>query len=247
MHRRTLALVSFTVALLLAVVGCTDPAAERSATTPSDGPSTVAPVVPSPQNPQAQALNVDQLGVIGDSLTAEMIDYGLLQPALEDAGWAGEDIRMDGVWGRPIDGTGPDATSAVINAWRADGFDPRVWLIALGTNNLGGPADQWQQDVRSVLNVVNSGSTGNYTVYWVTTGYLDDDANNEGLFLQTMQDIAADYPNVVVADYGAYLDEHRDQPDWPAMWTDPVHHSEAGYAELRTPFYLATLQPEAPS
>ena len=175
-----------------------------------------------------------------------MIEYGLLEPALIEQGWAGTDIRLDGVAGRTIDRPGPGSTSETIKTWRQDGFDPRVWLIALGTNDASDPVSQWQKEIRGVLNAINEGPAGNYTIYWVTTGYLEADVNNQSLFLQTMHEIAGDYPNVIVADYGAFLDSHRDDPNWAAMWSDPVHHSEAGYKALRTPFYVTTLQPEAP-
>lgn len=248
MSRRIAAHLALILVAVLALSACssTRTSTDSSGSAPSY-PALPSPVSPSPSDPSGTPTNINQVGIIGDSLTAEMIDYALLEPALVEAGWAADDIRLDGVWGRPIDGSGPTATSEVIHDWRQDGFDPRVWLVALGTNNAGNDVSQWQQDIRGVLNAVNEGPAGNYTIYWVTTGYLDDDVNNETLFLQTVQDIAAYYPNVVVADYGSFLDEHRDEPNWASMWSDPVHHSQAGYQELRTPFYLATLESEAPS
>lgn len=202
---------------------------------------------PSPANPDDDPGNHDQVGVIGDSLTAEMIDHGQLEPALIELGWAADDIRLDGVWGRPIDGSGGGSTTGVIEDWRQDGFDPRVWLIALGTNNSADGEQSWQYDVRAVINEINSGAAGNYTIYWVTTGYQEPDQNHQEAFLDTVQDIASEYPNVQVADYGAYLDEHRDDPEWDSYWSDSVHHSESGYETLRTPFYAEVLEPEAPA
>lgn len=244
MVRRYLSHVVLVLVTVLAMTSCTsNPDSAGSAGAPAAPP----PTSPSPSDPGASPTNTDQVGVIGDSLTAEMIDYDLLEPALIDAGWASRGIRMDGVWGRPIDGTGPTATTEAISTWREAGFDPRVWLVALGTNNAGDSVSQWRQDIRGVLNTINAGATGNYTIYWVTTGYLQPDVNNQDLFLSTVQEISADYPNVVVADYGAFLDEHRGQPGWESMWSDPVHHTKAGYQQLRTPFYVATLAPEAPA
>lgn len=225
------------LALVLTLAACSDE--------PSGDPPPAS--APSPANPDDDPGNYDQVGVIGDSLTAEMIDYGQLDPALQDLGWDADDIRLDGVWGRPINGSGAGATTGVIESWRTDGFDPRVWLIALGTNNAADGAPSWQHDVRAVINEVNSGAAGNYTIYWVTTGYRQADQESQQEFLDTVQDIATEYPNVEVADYGAYLDEHRDDPQWDSYWADSVHHSESGYAELRTPFYVEVLEPEAPS
>lgn len=206
-----------------------------------------APSAPSPADPGADPGNHDQVGVIGDSLTAEMIDYGQLEPALTDLGWDAGNIRMDGVWGRPIDGSGSGSTTGVIEGWREDGFDPRVWLIALGTNNSADGEQSWQHDIRGVINEINSGQAGNYTIYWVTSGYREADQNHQQEFLDVVHEIAEDYPNVQVADYGAYLDEHRDDPAWDSYWSDAVHHSESGYEKLRTPFYAEVLESEAPS
>lgn len=235
--RVRLALILLTALLVSA---CTSRAQQADSTAPP------SPSWPSPADSGAPAQNGDQLGVVGDSLTAEMIEYGLLEPALIEAGWDAQDIRLDGDWGRPIDGTTDSSTSAVIRSWRKDGFDPRVWLIALGTNNASSPVSQWHQDIRGVLNEINTGPAGNYRIYWVSTGYPQQGVSNQALFLQTLHEIAADYPNVEVADYDAFLDGHRDDANWADMWADPVHHSKSGYELLRTPFYLDVLADEAP-
>lgn len=226
--------------LVLGLAGCSG----EASTGPK--PSAAKPSAESPSGGAGEG-NADQLGVIGDSLTAEMIEYGLLQPALEALGWDSGNLRMDGLSGRPIESGGTGSTTDVVKDWRAEGFDPRVWLIALGTNNSADSDAEWSADIRAVLDEIGSGPAGNYTIYWVTTGYQDAGEYHEQEFEDVVREIAKDYPDVTVADYSEFLEPYRDDPKWDSWWSDPVHHSESGYAELRTPFYVQTLEPESPA
>lgn len=195
------------------------------------------------------APNFLQLGMIGDSLTAQMASLGIVLPAMHTLGWDYPDTFYgDGLFGRgithPIGGslvTPSPYTEDVIDTMRGLGFDPRVWFIALGTNNQGDGSTYWDTAIQAILDKINSGPNHNYTIYWVSTGYLLPGQYNQVAFLAKLNAFAAANPNMRVLDYEAYLVTKRSDPSWASWWDDDIHQTTAGYNQLRLPFYVQAL------
>ncbi|OAB88265.1 hypothetical protein AWH69_00115 [Janibacter melonis] len=193
-----------------------------------------------------------QIGVIGDSLTAEPAFSRPLVDGLEALGWRTGDIRVDGQWGRGINRPGPGATQTaapytldVVRSWRAEGFDPQVWVIGLGTNNALDGAASWRAGVAAVVSEIRSGPRRDYAVYWVGTGYSQAGAFEQAAFDATLADLARRTPGLVFCDYESYLRPRRADARWESWW-DGIHNTQAGYAALRVPFYLEAVQDVAP-
>ncbi len=198
------------------------------------------------------AANHDQVGVIGDSLTVDMEYYGYLSDQLRTLGFRDGNFRIDGQWGRgissPEQGTSQTATpytSDVIEKWRSTGFDPRVWVIALGTNNADDSADYWQEAIKQVADRINSGPAHDYVIYWISTGYSGPDDHRAPEFWHTLEEATSEIPHTIPCDYLAYLNKYRADPQWNSWW-DGIHNTQAGYRDLRAPFYGKILEGERP-
>lgn len=123
-----------------------------------------------PETPPTLTIDPAKVCVIGDSLTANM-PAGVLQSALEGAGWASGDIYIDGlsgreVWGTSAGGTTPDTQSA-IDTMRGTSFEPGTWIIALGTNDATGTLAFCSPLWDSLLQYIGP----DHTVHIIGTGY----------------------------------------------------------------------------
>lgn len=114
-------------------------------------------VVPTSEAPDSP-LQENSLGYVGDSLTAH--GGGIpARDAVVNVGWNVNDVRVDGHIGRPIYGTNQltnanQTPEAVVRDWRSDGFNPRVWVVALGANNIFNSQASWTTDMNNLLNVI---------------------------------------------------------------------------------------------
>jgi lysophospholipase L1-like esterase len=94
--------------------------------------------LPDPASPGGQATRHTSLAMIGDSITAASSEA--LKAVLANAGFV--EVTIDGDTGRRIDlGSGkqgePLAGAKVLAKMLDQGVDPDVWVIALGTNDVG--------------------------------------------------------------------------------------------------------------
>jgi hypothetical protein len=144
-------------------------------------------------------------------------------------GWSAANVRVDGLISRSINGTGvtPSAPQ-VIATWRAGGFNPTTWIIALGTNGSGNDLATQKGYINSLLDTIAAGTTGVHKVFWVGLAYLDP-ANADSLrFLQAMTEVDAARTdlNMVPIDYNALLHNGRDET---GLWASDPHMTTAGY------------------
>lgn len=220
-----------------------------------------------------KASNYYQIGVVGDSLTY-MNGNGptLITSNLVNAGWTQDNIEVTGVYGmRIFDDTGGSAgnyasslstlngisavgkgTTDIITAYRAAGFDPRVWLIALGTNNQlsgsGGPSTQ-APEIQDVIDQIMAGPAGNYVIYWMElaygpgsdrTQYVAGFTTTLGTFVGANFITSPSYTTYlagILANVGATTY----QTYWDSTDTEDIHNTDLGYQVVRAPFYAETV------
>jgi len=73
------------------------------------------------------------LGMIGESSTQGTFPW--IPPELGADGWG--PLRLYAFPGVRIPPDNPGFAIPVVQRWRAEGFDPRVWIIGLGANDVG--------------------------------------------------------------------------------------------------------------
>lgn len=190
------------------------------------------------------------IGVIGDSLTyqggtgAQKITNKLVA-----AGWAQANIKVDGVTGRAIANDLPDGkpgSITTIRKWRTAGFEPRVFVIALGTNNKGATAAAWTKEINKVLNEIGPG----HKIYWVNLGFKDQFDPRVINFNNNLQTIANSRADLFPKDWNTHIHAFQQQPTlWLASDAQGIHMTTAGY-DIRNNFYrdsvqleLSTIQP----
>lgn len=200
-------------------------------------------------------LHQQRIGIIGDSLT-DMNSQGptWLTNEMVARGWQSSDVRVDGLVGRGIAAPGAVPTPSpystdVIDTWRADGFDPRVWVFALGTNNSPDLESYWTSAIQSVIDKVMSGPADDYQIYWIGTGYGNSPTQDKVVeFQNKLDEFAGANSNFTALDYNAHLAGYRTNPSWDSWWsgTSGIHNTNSGYQTLRVPFFGASVEHEAP-
>jgi hypothetical protein len=230
------------------------------------GTSEIPPVTSVIPTPDAA-----KIGVIGDSLTANM-PAGVLSTALQGKGWASGDIYIDGlsgreIWGSGAGGTTPDAKAA-IDTMRGTGFEPVTWIIALGTNDATGSAAFCAGLFDSLLQYIGP----DRTVHVIGVGYQTETdcapgydgglaagsrwtkvgaASGSNAAIQNMIDGGLDpatYPTVFFWNWNDWsqLVAHRTDAIWNTDTGAPSgnarHMNSTGYTDYRAPYYaLASL------
>jgi lysophospholipase L1-like esterase len=166
--RRTLLLGALAV-----VVGCSTNASSAPSATARPGdtgvldPAPEAGGLPDAASPGGQASRRTSLAMIGDSITEASIPA--LKGVLANDGFV--EVKIDGVTGRRIDlGSGkngePLAGAKVLAKMLDRGVDPDVWVIALGTNDVGhydAQPDEYDRLIDEVLAQI----PGSKPVVWV--------------------------------------------------------------------------------
>jgi hypothetical protein len=188
--------------------------------------ATTAPVayssvaVPAPGSYQTDPAGI---GVIGDSLTyaAGLGEQGLTQH-LAAGGW--QDIRVDGMVGRPIakDYSGKPGAVSVVRTWRTLGFDPRVYVIALGSNNIGATVTSVNQSIAALLAEIGPG----HTVYWVNASFADPADPRVVAFDANL----ATVPGIVYLDWQTWIHSRVTTTVlWNPLDVNGIHMTLAGY------------------
>lgn len=159
------------------------------------------------------------LAIVGDSLTIGY--WGGLDDALRAAGFG--PFRMEARSARrtivPIDGStsGIDAVRHVRN----DGFDARVWVVALGTNDVNPTSGKPGEPDRTILAMLDEIGPG-HVVVWVNV-HAGRSSANAAAFNARLAAIAAERPGMQVADWASLAAAH---PEW--MREDGVHNTAQG-------------------
>jgi hypothetical protein len=190
------------------------------------------------------------VGVIGDSLTYQGgAGADRIRNELVAAGWDAGQIRVDGLIGRPIanDFSGKPGSLTTVSTWKADGFDPAVYVIALGSNNKNATATTWTTDINKLLTAIGPG----HSIVWHDLGFRDATDSRALGFNANLAGIAAGRTDLFVAraDDATWNDWIHAQPNQSTLWlptdVDGVHMTSAGYA-LRNRFLGRAMLPFAP-
>jgi lysophospholipase L1-like esterase len=173
--------------------------------------------------------------IVGDSITEG--SAAALNAALRDAGV--DDVRIEGKASRRIEvgngkGSGPESGILTVSALLAEGADPSVWVIELGTNDVGGyaSADEYGALIDKILDLLPPAAP----LVWVNTyraQYLDDTL----VFNQELQQRITERGNAVVADWYSIASA----PDQTILRSDRLHPNESGQVVLSW-LVLAALQ-----
>ncbi len=169
--------------------------------------------------------------MVGDSITAASTPA--LRDALSEMGIADDEIVIDGETSRRIEsGSGKNghALSGVraITALLKDDADPSVWVIALGTNDVGlfGTA----QDCADLIKQITSLLPRHVPLVWVNV-YRETDLRETKVFNAVLDGVLAARGDAVIADWFSIAAD----PDVDVLRGDHLHPNEAGqlaFAEL---------------
>jgi hypothetical protein len=176
------------------------------------------------------------VGVIGDSLTLQGGQGpSRISAKLAAAGFAASDIRIDAKTGRSIAGTAVRPSSLeVIRAWRAAGFDPALYVVALGTNNKGATVTAWRTEIGKVLAEIGPGRR----ILWIGLGFRDAADPRVARFNATLADIAATRTDLVVREWNNHVHSYPQTGLWASSDRLGIHMTTAGY-NVRNDYYVA--------
>jgi hypothetical protein len=173
----------------------------------------------------------DCVGIIGDSLTYQ---GGAGPQNIRAKFETTVDLRIDGLTGRGIAGPAVKPSSLdVIRGWRAEGFNPRIFIIALGTNNKGATPAVWQREVGKVLAEIGPG----HEVHWIGLGFADKTKTQVKEFKDTLDGMAG----VKFHDWNAHVHGLPQEGLWMRTDSKGIHMTAAGY-DIRNTYYATVLR-----
>jgi hypothetical protein len=159
------------------------------------------------------------IGIIGESST-----QGTLP-------WIGDDLAALG-WG-PIRGYAapgvripPDLAGfaiPVVQRWRAEGFDPRVWIIGLGANDVGFSTTSGPKAVAYIDSMLDAIGPSR-EVLWVNITHHE--ADWQAAWNAALAQVATRRFNLHVFDWASIAAQH---PEW--IYSDQVHLTPTGYRQ----------------
>jgi lysophospholipase L1-like esterase len=157
------------------------------------------------------------VAVVGDSLTVSAADE--IDVALTDAGL--EVLAVDGLENRRMVRGGAETRPGVdaIDDILAAGHEPELWIVALGTNDVGNGIDEphFSDDVEAVLRGVPTGAP----VIWIDL-FIRDRPRLVAQANDAIRSVSAIRPGTLVVDWNGLGDA-------PGIVTsDGVHLTEAG-------------------
>ena len=168
--------------------------------------------------------DVASVVVLGDSITEW--STAALEGALREHGVA--DVRIEGLGGRRIavgDGeTAPISGVLALDRLLADGVDPEVWVIELGTNDLGlyeGPVE-YGELVDEILGRLPEGRP----VVWVNT-FRPDQLEATRQFNVVLEERIGERDGALVADWFGTVAGTDDE-----LLVDGIHPNDAGMEAL---------------
>lgn len=160
--------------------------------------------------------------------------------------------RVDGLIGRSIiNGVAPSIPSSqdVVNTWRAGGFNPRTWVIALIMNDETDTDAGWTSKVNTLLDLIVSmphASGLPYRIFWVGGPLYRADiaAANAPTYAQRATRFAAVVASIKTARLAAgqigemtyidfpalYRNGRVETNDWQSGDATGRHMTQAGYA-----------------
>jgi hypothetical protein len=157
------------------------------------------------------------IGLIGDSVLMGVDPW--IATDLATAGWG--PIHYWAGTGTRAPADNPLGASTVLRSWRAGGFDPAVWVIGIGADDVGfvgaslsaseGEIDLMLNEIGPDRDVIMA-TIQHYNAVW------------EANWNQALRNVAARRPQLHVVEWQAEADQH------PSWWGgDGVHLSPTGY------------------
>ena len=209
---RPLAAVVATV-LTVGAAGCSS---ERDAVSAPpfgtvDVPAVTIPELAAPAS--VPAVHVETVAMVGDSITVG--SQQALEASLAELGL--DDVEIDAVSGRRmlVDGSIDSGLDAVTEI--ADSDPPDLWVIALGTNDVGNyPPEEYGAAIIELLSAVPAEAP----LIWVDT-YLDDLPEESAVFNEVLRMALAGRGRATVVDWSSIAPED-------GVLNDGVHPSGFG-------------------
>ena len=157
------------------------------------------------------------IGLIGDSVLMGVDPW--IAGDLAAVGWG--PIHYWAGTGTRVPADNPLGASTVMRTWRAQGFDPAVWIIGVGADDVGfvgSSVAASEADIDLMLDEIGPdrdvvmATIQHYNVLW------------EANWNQALRNVAARRPQLHVVEWQAEADQH------PSWWGgDGVHLSPTGY------------------
>lgn len=198
------------------------PAAAACSSIPTtDGSSAVGPLGPA--------------GFIGDSTGIGMIELGNVVGQLRAAGWG--PVRATAICGGRTQGTTQFSALTTLAEWRRSGFDPQLYVVALGSNDVGF-CENRVADCRAGIDGVLRTIGGDRHVVWQNISHPQP--SWETAWNQALADARAVTPLMVVADWLSAVNAN------PALTTwDRVHAADGPAYTLRSKIAVDAAAPWA--
>ena len=211
MHRRALGRGVLACAAVVLLASCaTSPAAGGDSLEPITAPSGAAPGAATEDGPRTVAM-------VSDSITfmsTEPLDRGLSDLGLEV-------LAIDAQVGRRMTvGTQGQLYSGTdVVSFIAAGDPPDVWVVALGTNDVGQYADAaaYEEQIRAVLDAIPEDAP----LAWVDTWH-EDRLTASQVLNGVLRTVLADRADTVVIDWSSHGD------DAGVVAADGVHPTPTG-------------------
>jgi hypothetical protein len=169
------------------------------------------------------------IGLIGDSVLMGVDPW--IAGDLAAVGWG--PIHYWAGTGTRVPADNPLGASTVMRSWRAQGFDPAVWIIGVGADDVGfvgSSVAASEADIDLVLDEIGPdravvmATIQHYNAVW------------EANWNQALRNVAARRPQLHVVEWQAEADQH------PSWWGgDGVHLSPTGYRARSQALTEATL------
>jgi hypothetical protein len=159
------------------------------------------------------------LGMIGESSTQGTLPW--IAGDLGAVGWG--PLRLYAFPGVRIPPDNPGFAIPVVQRWRAEGFDPRVWIIGLGSNDVGFTTTSIPRAtayIDAMLDAIGPGRE----VLWINITHHEPDW--QAAWNEALVEVAARRLNLHIFDWASIVAQH---PDW--VGSDHVHSTPTGYRQ----------------
>ena len=193
-----------------------------------DDVSTTAAATDTTNSPR-EPITINSVAMVGDSITAA--SAGELRDALADIGV--DEVYIDGEASRRVlvgSGRNGGSLSGVkaVEALLEDGVNPSAWVVALGTNDVGGfgTADEGRELIEKITELL----APTVPLVWVNV-YRPSDLRATRLFNELLAGVLESRGNAIVADWYAIATD----PELDVLRSDDLHPNDEGkvaFAEL---------------
>lgn len=164
------------------------------------------------------------IGFLGDSTGIGMIEVGTIVAQLRAAGWG--PIRASAICGGHTFGTNQFAGPVMLADWRRTGFDPPVYLLNFGSNDVGFCEDRLAECRRDIDGMLaNIGD--DHQVVWQNISHPRPDW--ETAWNTALADAAKVHPLVTVSDWVSAVNADPTLTTW-----DRVHAANGTAYQFRS-------------